>query len=109
VSDLSNPLKVLSFLVLPLPLSSPHRGFDPSLAFLAASALPLSLAFYQFGVKPLYAKAEDGTLVEPRPRLGGKWSIPRPDQGKIDARLILGSALFGVGWGLAGVCRECHT
>ncbi|THU85459.1 hypothetical protein K435DRAFT_843257 [Dendrothele bispora CBS 962.96] len=122
LSDLSNPLKVLSFLILPFPPIHAQQAFDPSLAFLAASALPLSLVFYQFGVKPKYysnsKKEEDGkhgsrvlehpttiTTTSPHPVLGGTWSIPRPmDQGKVDTRLVLGSAVFGVGWGLAGVC-----
>lgn len=37
------------------------------------------------------------------PRLGGKWNVPKG--GVIDWKLLTGAAIFGVGWGLAGVCR----
>ena len=36
-----------------------------------------------------------------RPLFGGTFELRR---GKLDARLVVGSALFGVGWGLSGVC-----
>jgi hypothetical protein len=39
------------------------------------------------------------------PLLGGKWSIPK--HGEIDWKLVTGAAIFGVGWGFAGICREC--
>jgi uncharacterized membrane protein YedE/YeeE len=32
----------------------------------------------------------------------GKYSVP--GRGEIDARLLIGAALFGLGWGLAGLC-----
>ncbi|KAF9483823.1 DUF395-domain-containing protein [Pholiota conissans] len=85
LSNLSEASRVLSFLILPF-----HRGFDPSLAFLAGGALSVGILLYH------YARGNE------RPCLGGKWSIPR--RGKVDARLIIGSAIFGVGWGLAGIC-----
>ncbi|KAL1718237.1 hypothetical protein EV715DRAFT_201456, partial [Schizophyllum commune] len=105
LSNLVDPQKVLSFLVLPpvvrnivdAPLraiglvSKPAtRPFDPSLAFLAAGALPLGMALYRFFRGPEV------------PRLGGQWSIPKG--GKVDARLIVGAAIFGVGWGMVGIC-----
>ncbi|KAG6832326.1 hypothetical protein H0H87_001967 [Tephrocybe sp. NHM501043] len=65
-SNLSEPTRVLSFLGLPL---SP--SFDPSLAFLAAGALPTSVILYRYF---------------------------------FDKKLIVGAALFGIGWGLAGIC-----
>ncbi|KAF6763946.1 hypothetical protein DFP72DRAFT_1136997 [Ephemerocybe angulata] len=85
LSGLTDPTRVLSFLLLPF-----HKAFDPSLAFLAAGALPLGIALYR------YARGNE------IPRLGGKWSIPKP--GSIDTKLVLGAAIFGVGWGMAGVC-----
>jgi len=77
---------VLSFLLLPV-----HQSFDPSLAFLAAGAVPVSVFLYHF------------CLGSEKPRLGGPWTVPKG--GQIDAKLIIGAALFGVGWGMAGVCR----
>ncbi|KAF8969819.1 hypothetical protein BDZ97DRAFT_1914947 [Flammula alnicola] len=85
LSNLSEASRVLSFLLLPF-----HRGFDPSLALVAGGALSLGIPLYQFA------------HGNQRPRLGGKWSIPKG--GKIDAKLLIGSVIFGVGWGLAGIC-----
>ncbi|KAJ6502436.1 hypothetical protein C8R45DRAFT_976630 [Mycena sanguinolenta] len=85
LSNLTDPLRVIEFLLLPL-----HDAFDPSLVFLAAGALPMAIL--------LYHRARGAEI----PRLGGEYSIPKG--GKIDARLITGAALFGVGWGLSGLC-----
>ncbi|EFI28343.1 hypothetical protein CC1G_13873 [Coprinopsis cinerea okayama7 len=85
LSNLTDPLRVLSFLLLPF-----HRAFDPSLAFLAAGALPLSIALYR------YARGNE------KPCLGGQWSVPKSTT--IDLKLVGGAAIFGIGWGLAGIC-----
>ncbi|KXN92235.1 hypothetical protein AN958_08688 [Leucoagaricus sp. SymC.cos] len=85
LSGLTNPSRVVRFLLLPF-----HRAFDPSLAFLVMGTMPLAMALYR------YARGNE------IPRLGGKWSIPKG--GEIDWRLITGAAIFGIGWGLAGVC-----
>ncbi|KAG6868713.1 hypothetical protein C0993_011651 [Termitomyces sp. T159_Od127] len=84
-SNLSESTRVLSFLSLPL-----SHSFDPSLAFLAAGALPASIVLYQF-----FRGSE-------QPLLGGRWSIPKGNP--IDMKLIGGASLFGIGWGLAGIC-----
>jgi uncharacterized membrane protein YedE/YeeE len=59
------------------------------------------------GVVMLVATAVNGALValagrRRRPLWATTFSLPAP--GEIDGRLLAGSALFGVGWGLAGVC-----
>ena len=91
LSNLNDPTRVLSFLLLPI-----HKlSFDPSLAFLAAGALPLSALLYRFGRQP------------EKPRLGGGWGVPTG--GQINSKLVTGAALFGVGWGMAGVCRAFHA
>lgn len=82
---MSDARRVRSFLLLPF-----HRAFDPSLAFVAAGALPIGLFLYHF------ARDE-------RARLGG---ITTVKTGKIDARLLVGSAIFGLGWGITGICRK---
>ncbi|KAG5647257.1 hypothetical protein DXG03_000792 [Asterophora parasitica] len=84
LSNLSEPSRVLGFLSLPF---SP--SFDPSLLFLAAGAMPVSIVLYQF-----FRGSE-------KPLLGGAWSVP--EGGAVDLRLIGGAAIFGVGWGLAGL------
>ena len=85
VSGMANPMKVLRFLtVRDLPT------FDPSLAMVVLS-----------GVIP---NAVHWSILEKgKTRLSWeKWYVPsRTD---IDWRLIAGSAIFGVGWGLAGIC-----
>ncbi|KAK0210895.1 hypothetical protein DFS33DRAFT_1296217 [Desarmillaria ectypa] len=85
LSNLIDPIKVLTFLLLPI-----HSAFDPSLAFLAMGALPTSIILYNFfcGMR--------------RPILGGSWAIPTG--GEIDTKLLTGAALFGVGWGISGIC-----
>ncbi|KAJ7271899.1 hypothetical protein B0H12DRAFT_1091909 [Mycena haematopus] len=85
LSNLTDPIRVVTFLLLPL-----HEAFDPSLVFLAAGVLPMATLLYHF------ARGSE------RPRLGGESSVP--EGGQIDAKLIIGAALFGVGWGLSGFC-----
>jgi uncharacterized membrane protein YedE/YeeE len=65
-------------------------AFDPRLGFVFAGALIVSAAGY------LLARQRQ------RPALGGGFAIPagRP----IDQPLVLGAALFGVGWGMVGLC-----
>ncbi|KAJ7285984.1 hypothetical protein C8J57DRAFT_654684 [Mycena rebaudengoi] len=85
LSNLTEPIRVVAFLLLP-----GHKAFDPSLAFLAFGALPVAILLHQF------ARGSE------QPRLGGKWSVPKG--GQVDAKLLAGAALFGIGWGLSGIC-----
>ncbi|KAG6918139.1 hypothetical protein DXG01_016328 [Tephrocybe rancida] len=85
LSNISESMRVLSFLSLPF-----RPSFDPSLAFLAAGALPTSVVLYHF-----FRGSE-------KPLLGEHWSIP--SGAPVDGKLIGGAALFGIGWGLAGIC-----
>lgn len=80
-------------------MTDPHRvrGFldvfgtwDPTLAFVMAGAL-LVMAF-----------AWRARLRMSRPILADKFSLP--DRQDLDPRLITGAVLFGVGWGVAGLC-----
>ncbi|KAL0946642.1 hypothetical protein HGRIS_012837 [Hohenbuehelia grisea] len=83
LSNLSNSIRVLSFLILPF-----HSAFDPSLAFLAVGALPLATLLYH-----LYRGRSSSSP-------GAGCSV----QATAYCRLILGAALFGVGWGISGTC-----
>lgn len=83
VSGMANPAKVLGFLDI-------AGRWDPSLAFVMAGAIALgSIAF-------LFAKRHKKSL------LGLPMQIPASTD--VTLRLVLGSAVFGVGWGLAGFC-----
>lgn len=83
VSQMTNPDKVLSFLDI-------LGDWDPSLAFVMGAALLVTLIGYRF------------VLRRSTPLFEGRFRLPtRTD---IDGRLIGGAALFGAGWGLAGLC-----
>lgn len=83
VSGMANPAKVLGFLDLAGP-------WDPSLAFVMAGAIAVGLFAF------LLAKKRSRSL------LGADMKLPAA--GPVDRRLLAGSALFGMGWGLAGFC-----
>lgn len=83
VSGMANPAKVLGFLDLAGP-------WDPSLAFVMAGAVAVGLV--------AFALARRRTVS----LLGGEMKLPTARH--LDRRLIAGSALFGIGWGVAGFC-----
>ena len=83
VSGMADPAKVLGFLDLAGP-------WNPSLAFVMAGAIGVSL--------PAFRVAQRHS----RSLLGGPMHLP--ETRRIDRRLVLGSVLFGAGWGLAGLC-----
>ncbi len=83
VSGMADPAKVLGFLDL-------AGAWDPSLAFVMAGAIAVGgLAF---------AVAQKRTVSF----LGAAMKLPT-SRG-IDGRLVIGSVVFGIGWGVAGFC-----
>lgn len=83
VSGMADPAKVLGFLDL-------AGAWDPSLALVMAGAIAVGVVAF--------------TLATRRRRslLGAPMQLPQGQA--IDRRLIVGSLLFGAGWGLAGFC-----
>ena len=83
ISEMTRPEKVLSFLNV-------FGDWDPSLAFVMGGAIVVYAAALQL------AGRREG------PKFGKKFHIPKIKE--ITPSLLIGSALFGVGWGLAGFC-----
>lgn len=83
VSGMANPAKVLNFLDV-------FGHWDPSLAFVMGGAVAVTIIGY-----PLISRHD-------RPRIALSFQLPtRTD---IDAQLVSGAALFGLGWGIGGFC-----
>lgn len=83
VAGMANPAKVLGFLDL-------AGMWDPSLALVMAGAIAVGSVAFQF------AKRRTLSLLG--------LSLQLPDARQIDRRLVGGSVVFGIGWGLAGIC-----
>jgi uncharacterized membrane protein YedE/YeeE len=83
ISGMANPAKVLNFFDV-------AGTWDPSLAFVMGGALIVTFLGYRY------------VLKRPAPLLSTSFQLPtRRD---LDLPLIGGSAVFGVGWGIAGFC-----
>jgi uncharacterized protein len=83
VSGMTDPSRVLAFLDL-------GGRWDPSLLWVMAAAVGVYLVSY-----PL-------VLHRSAPLLDARFHLPR--RRSIDAKLLGGAALFGIGWGIAGLC-----
>jgi uncharacterized membrane protein YedE/YeeE len=83
ISGMTNPAKVLAFLDV-------FGHWDATLACVMGAALAVSAAGYQ--------------LARRRSRAWLGSPLELPTRRDLDARLLGGAALFGVGWGLVGLC-----
>ncbi|WMS93569.1 YeeE/YedE family protein [Pseudoalteromonas sp. HL-AS2] len=83
ISGMTNPAKVINFLTY-------GNQWDASLIIVMAVAMLIMMLTWLW-----VAKKE-------KPLLSGSFNLS--DLKKIDARLITGSILFGLGWGLSGIC-----
>jgi uncharacterized protein len=83
VSEMVNPARVLGFLNILGP-------WDPTLIFVMAGALTVAVPGFQ------YAR------LMHKPFLAVSFSMPGKKD--LDKKLILGAVIFGIGWGLAGIC-----
>ncbi|MBO9126251.1 MULTISPECIES: DUF6691 family protein [Rhizobium/Agrobacterium group] len=83
VSDMINPARVLAFLDV-------AGNWDPSLAFVMGGALiPSSLAY-------VIRRRQRAPIFDDQFHV--------PEHGRVDGALVGGAALFGLGWGLVGLC-----
>ena len=83
VSGMADPGRVRAFLDV-------SGAWDPTLAFVMAGALiPMALAW-------IVQRRLSRTLCGD--------NFPLPDTRQVDARLAVGALLFGIGWGVAGLC-----
>lgn len=83
LSGMADPANVLGFFDV-------AGQWNPTLAFVMAGGLGVTLIGYRL------------TLARPKPACEDKFQVPTSKV--IDARLIGGAALFGLGWGIAGYC-----
>ena len=83
VSGMSDPSKVLNFLDL-------FGTWDPSLAFVMGGAVITAFFGYR--------------LVLKREKPVAAASFHLPASNAIDSRILIGPAIFGIGWGLGGFC-----
>jgi uncharacterized membrane protein YedE/YeeE len=80
---MSDPTVILGFL-------DPFGRFDPSLAFVMAGAVGTTLIGFHFA------------LSRQQPLFADDFQVPTSRV--IDRPLVVGSAIFGIGWGLSGYC-----
>ncbi|GAB3379460.1 DUF6691 family protein [Azotobacter armeniacus] len=83
LAGMTNPAKVLGFLDL-------GGAWDPSLALVMAGAIGIALLPFA------WARRQQRSLLNAPMQL--------PQERELDRRLIGGSLLFGIGWGIAGLC-----
>lgn len=83
VSGMIQPQKVIGFLNI-------KGDWDPSLLFVMIGAIPVHILAYRF----IKGKAS--------PLFDIKWHVPTSKE--ITKPLIFGAVIFGLGWGLAGIC-----
>ena len=83
ISQMLNPAKVIGFLDI-------TGNWDPSLIFVMVGAIAVAFIFFRI------------ILKTPAPKFDRQFQIPTA--ASIDKNLILGAGLFGIGWGLVGLC-----
>jgi uncharacterized membrane protein YedE/YeeE len=83
ISGMMQPAKVLAFLDV-------FGAWDPSLAVVMIAALAVAAPGFMF------AKRRERPILATK----GAW----PTKMRVDPSLLLGSGLFGIGWGLVGLC-----
>ena len=83
IAGMTDPARVIGFLDV-------FGHWDPTLAVVMASALAVSMPGFQFALRAS------------KPVFDQRYFLP--ERTRIDADLLIGAALFGIGWGIAGFC-----
>ncbi|MQP75725.1 YeeE/YedE family protein [Stenotrophomonas sp. MYb238] len=83
VSGMTDPLRILGFLDV-------AGAFDPTLLFVLGGAVGTTMLLFRF------------VLRCPAPLLAERFQVSQLRS--VDARLLVGAGVFGIGWGLAGYC-----
>ena len=83
ISQMVNPAKVIAFLDI-------LGNWDPSLAFVMGAALIVTAIGYRLA------------WTADKPLLADRFQVP--GNRKVDTKLAVGAVLFGIGWGLVGLC-----
>jgi uncharacterized protein len=83
ISGMTRPVKIIGFLDF-------FGNWDPSLAFVMIGAIGVYFVAYRWSRRMA------------APVLAAEFSVP--SRRDLDGRLVLGSAIFGAGWGLGGFC-----
>lgn len=83
LSQMINPNKVLGFLDI-------SGNWDPSLALVMTGALAIAMPGFQW------------IRHQPKPQLDDQFHLTAKTQ--LDKPLLLGAAIFGIGWGMTGYC-----
>ncbi len=84
ISGMADPQKVVGFLDV-------AGAWDPSLAFVMGGALMVFTPMYHLVIKP-----------KQQPIMANEFCVSSVK--KVDNRLVTGAAIFGIGWGVAGIC-----
>lgn len=84
IGQMVDPNKVLNFLDV-------AGSWDPSLALVMAAGLVSYFIGYQLLVKK-----------SKQPLLANNYDIPKATN--VDKKLVIGAIIFGIGWGIAGIC-----
>jgi uncharacterized protein len=83
IAQMTNPAKIIGFLDI-------SGQWDPSLAFVMAAAVAVFSISYRLALRR-HAPVFDKSFI-------------LPEKTRLDRPLIIGSLIFGAGWGLAGFC-----
>lgn len=87
IAGMADPAKVLNFLDF---AAIPAGTWDPSLAFVLGGAAIVTFIGYR------------SVLKRPKPLFDTQFHLPHKTS--IDAPILVGPAIFGIGWGMAGFC-----